>query len=66
MSDYFSPEELAEHLGIPLSTVYMWRYRGEGPPGFRVGRHTRFRKTDVAAWVQKQMDRDRAAAAARS
>lgn len=66
VSDYFTPEELAQHLGVPLKTIYRWRYLREGPPGFKVGRHTRFRKADVAKWVQEQMDRDRAAAAARA
>jgi len=66
LSDYFTPESLAEHLQIPVVTIYQWRYRGEGPPGFRVGRHVRFRKADVAAWIQKQMDRERAHAAARA
>jgi len=62
---YFTPESLAEHLQIPIATIYQWRYRGEGPPGFRVGRHVRFRTADVAAWVEEQMNRDRTVAAAR-
>ena len=27
--------ELSELLGVPLSTLYGWRHRGEGPPGYR-------------------------------
>ena len=29
--------DLAEMLGIPISTLYAWRHRGEGPSGYRVG-----------------------------
>jgi excisionase family DNA binding protein len=35
--------ELAELLGVPVTTLYQWRHRGEGPPGYRVGRHVRYR-----------------------
>ena len=28
-------EELADYLGVPVATVYAWRYRRQGPPGFR-------------------------------
>ena len=46
--------ELANYLGVPVATIYGWRYRGEGPPGFRVGRHLRYRRSDVEAWITKQ------------
>ena len=51
-------EELADFLDLPIKTLYAWRYRGEGPVGFRVGKHIRYRWTDVEAWIQ---DRVRAA-----
>jgi len=25
-------EELATYLGVPVATIYAWRYRREGPP----------------------------------
>ncbi|MFE8933904.1 helix-turn-helix transcriptional regulator [Micrococcus luteus] len=52
----WTPEGLAEHLGIPLATVYRWRSTGYGPRGFRVGRHVRYRAEDVAAWIDSQVD----------
>lgn len=36
-----SPTELAGCLAVPVQTIYQWRHRGEGPPGYRVGRHVR-------------------------
>lgn len=44
-------EDLAAFLEVPLKTLYAWRYRGEGPVGFRVGKHIRYRWTDVERWI---------------
>ncbi|MGH7510956.1 MAG: helix-turn-helix transcriptional regulator [Gemmatimonadales bacterium] len=46
-----SAQELAHYLEVPVKTLYEWPHRGEGPPGFRVGRHLRYRWSDVAAWI---------------
>lgn len=48
-------EEVAEYLGVPVSTLYGWRHRNLGPRGRRIGKHLRYRSEDVLAWV---MDRD--------
>jgi excisionase family DNA binding protein len=53
-------QELANYLGVPVATIYAWRYRHEGPPGFRVGRHLRFRRSDVEEWLNDQLDKVRA------
>lgn len=47
-----SVEELAEFLGVPVRTLYQWRYKGVGPVGVRVGRHLRYRVNDVEAWIE--------------
>lgn len=49
-------QELAEYLGVPVATLYQWRYRREGPPGFRVGRHVRYRWSDVQEWIEHQLE----------
>jgi excisionase family DNA binding protein len=51
-----SPDELAAFLGVPLRTVYRWRYRGDGPAGYRVGRHVRYRRSDVEQWLEEHRD----------
>jgi excisionase family DNA binding protein len=48
-------EELADYLGVPVATLYQWRHRREGPPGFRVGRYIRYRRTDLEAWIDRQL-----------
>lgn len=49
-------QDLAEYLGVPATTLYQWRYRREGPRGFRVGRHIRYQMTDVTEWVERQIE----------
>ena len=48
--------ELADYLAVPVKTLYAWRYQRKGPPGFRVGRHLRYRRTDVQQWIDGQID----------
>ena len=36
--------DVSEMLGIPVHTLYRWRYKGQGPAGYRVGRHVRYRR----------------------
>jgi excisionase family DNA binding protein len=49
--------ELSTMLGVPIETLYGWRHRGEGPRGYRVGRHVRYRRSSVEAWLEEQADR---------
>lgn len=51
---FLTPTEVAQLLGIPVETVYQWRYKRTGPPGFRVGRHLRFDPRAVRQWVDAQ------------
>lgn len=44
-------DELAFFLGVPVKTIYQWRYKGTGPIGVRVGRHVRYRQVDVDRWL---------------
>jgi excisionase family DNA binding protein len=48
-------QQLAEYLDVPTATLYAWRYRGVGPPGFRVGKHVRFRWADVERWIEGRL-----------
>ena len=48
-------DDLAAFLDVPVKTLYAWRYRGEGPIGFRVGKHVRYRWTDVERWIRDRV-----------
>ena len=48
--------ELAEMLSVPVTTLYGWRSRGEGPPGYRIGRHVRYRREAIEIWLASRAD----------
>ena len=53
-------EDLASFLDVPIKTLYSWRYRGEGPLGFRVGKHIRYRWTDIERWIGDRVQAEKA------
>jgi excisionase family DNA binding protein len=50
------PEEVAAFLGVPRRTIYRWRSQREGPRGYRVGRHVRYRLDDIERWLEDRAD----------
>lgn len=55
---HLGPSELAERENVPLATVYKWRTTGTGPKGFTVGRHVRYRLSEVLAWEEEQLKKN--------
>jgi excisionase family DNA binding protein len=51
--EWLSPNELADWLGVPVASVYQWRHHGTGPAGIKVGRHVRYRRSEVEAWIER-------------
>lgn len=49
-------QEVADYLGLPIATIYAWNTRGTGPRRFRVGKHVRYRLSEVDAWLEQQAD----------
>lgn len=49
------PEQVAELLGVPIGTLANWRYQGRGPAFVKVGRHVRYRRNDVARWIEARV-----------
>ncbi|MFE0272021.1 helix-turn-helix domain-containing protein [Streptomyces sp. NPDC058992] len=58
---YLTPGDIAEMFEVPLETVYQWRKKRTGPPGFRAGKHLRYDPASVRTWVNEQMAADQAA-----
>jgi excisionase family DNA binding protein len=48
--------DISEMLDIPVQTLYRWRSKGDGPAGYRVGRHVRYRREAVEAWLEQRAD----------
>jgi excisionase family DNA binding protein len=49
-------DTLSQYLDVPVATIYKWRKTGDGPAAFRVGRHLRWRDSEVQAWLARQHD----------
>lgn len=47
--------EVSAFLGVPVATLYQWRHLGTGPRAYRLGKHLRYRQTDVEAWLADQV-----------
>jgi predicted DNA-binding transcriptional regulator AlpA len=50
----WSAEDTSAFLGVPVGTLYQWRYRRLGPPAYRVGRHLRYDPAEVRQWLREQ------------
>jgi len=60
--EWFTTAELATWLSLSPQTLYVWRHRGDGPTAHRVGKHLRYRRADVEAWLTGQRGKPSAAA----
>jgi excisionase family DNA binding protein len=47
----WSVDDVSAYLGVPVKTLYQWKWRGEGPPVRKVGRHLRYDPAAVRNWV---------------
>nr|WP_152361577.1 helix-turn-helix domain-containing protein [Microlunatus speluncae] len=47
----WTPDDTGVYLGVPVATLYRWRYLGIGPTAFRVGRHLRYDPAAVRKWL---------------
>lgn len=46
--------DLSQYLAIPENTLRRWRSAGTGPPARKFGRHLRYGREEVAAWIEDQ------------
>ena len=47
----WSVDDVSAFLGVPVATLHQWRYLGQGPAAFRVGRHLRYDPDRVKRWL---------------
>lgn len=52
MEHLLSIVQVAEALAVPEATLRYWRHAGTGPATIKVGRHVRYRREDVEAWLE--------------
>jgi predicted DNA-binding transcriptional regulator AlpA len=53
---WLSRQELADRYGLPVKTLAQWASKGTGPRYARMGRHVRYRLSDVIDWETKRVD----------
>lgn len=46
-------DDVSHYLGVPVKTLYQWKWRGEGPPVRKVGRHLRYDPRALQAWLNE-------------
>jgi len=57
---YLTPDDIAELFDVPKETVYEWRKKRTGPPGFRIGKHIRYDPAAVQRYTAERMAADTA------
>jgi excisionase family DNA binding protein len=53
---WLSRQELADRFGLPVKTLAQWASKGTGPRYARMGRHVRYRLSDVLTWETARLD----------
>lgn len=53
--EWISAQDFAREIRVPVRTVLSWRQRGQGPTSAKFGKHVRYRRSDVRAWIRQQM-----------
>jgi hypothetical protein len=55
--EMLSIQEAAAFVRVPVATMRYWRYTGDGPFSFKVGRHVRYWRADLVLWLTEQTNR---------
>jgi predicted DNA-binding transcriptional regulator AlpA len=63
---WLSRQDLADRYGLLVKTLAQWASKGTGPPYARMGRHVRYRLSDVTAWETARVEDVREAAEPRT
>jgi len=53
LSEMLTSREVAAYLRVPLSTIYLWHKAGGGPRRIKVGKHVRYLRADLEAWLER-------------
>lgn len=56
-TDWLKPGEVSEEFRVSVNTLADWRYKGVGPRFAKFGKHVRYRRSDLDAWVEVQLER---------
>ena len=54
MANLMTTKQLAEYLGIAVSTILQYRATGTGPNYIKLGHLVRYRQKDVDLWLEQK------------
>jgi hypothetical protein len=52
--ELWTPDQVAEYYKVPIRTLHQWRYQRTGPRAAKIGRHLRYRKSDLDAYFDQK------------
>ena len=55
--EFWTAEEVSNYLRIPQSTIYKLAQE-KMLPGFKVGKHWRFRRATILEWIKVKEEKD--------
>ena len=53
--EYLTATEAADLIRVPVTTLYKWHHRREGPPVRKLGRRLLYRNDELVAWVEDRL-----------
>jgi DNA-binding transcriptional MerR regulator len=51
LSEYITPAQLADELGVTVRTLRLWQQRRVGPPITRIGKRVMYARASVRDWL---------------
>jgi excisionase family DNA binding protein len=54
--EILTTDEIAALLKIPKATLYRWVSMGVSPPFYKIGKHSRWKRSEVMAWFEARQD----------
>ena len=49
---WLTADQVARRLSIPLSTLFIWRTHGAGPPWLQIEYEVRYDEADLLRWIK--------------
>lgn len=57
MDELLTSAQLAHRFHVSVETVRWWRKQRTGPRAIKLGRHVRYRESDVQVWLAEHTER---------
>lgn len=54
LAETYSPGETADRIGVTVTTLANWRWRGGGPRYIKAGGRVRYRLIDLVEWMDER------------